>query len=93
MKTYTAIYTSIPCDFWESPKGILQTTDFAKNDNMQDYTVVLDGTRTLVRAGMKIELISSGVNFGVFEIHSIQHYQDITWAIDNIELKVKKINA
>jgi len=91
-KSYSTVYSWIACDFYQASTS-RAVTEYWKDDSIGSYTIILEWDKTLVRAWMKATISTMSMNLGSYEIESVQPYQDISWNIDNIELKAKRIDA
>ena len=88
-KSYTAVYTSIPCDFYK-PKSKYNSNIQAREFEKESLEVVFSGQRTITQ-GDKIVLTDSvWVDFWSYVIDSVFHYKNIYWVVDNTTLSVSQ---
>ena len=93
IKADTAIYTSISCDFYPAGSDDLTFNEYEQDYKKWKYTVVLNGDKTLVRIGHKVNLVDpAGQDYGNFIVDEVMPYRGINGQIDNITLKVSAIN-
>ena len=89
-KSYTPIYTSIPCDFF-TPANKYSHTQQAREFETRDLEVVLTGDKTLVKKGMKISLSDQlWTDYWSYVINDVQVYSLSIGKIENITLSVSE---
>ena len=88
-KSYTAVYTSQPCDFYPNTgtNRFLKTNE-ARETEQQSYEVVLLWNKNLCERGQKISILDNNSNdLWNYLIEDVSFYPDITWEIDNTTLQ------
>ena len=90
-KSYTAIYSSEPCDFFTNRNNRYNNTQQARETSIENYSVVMNWNKDLCKKGQRIEILDNNWNnLWDYLVENVMFYPDLTWNIDNTTLTISQ---